>query len=368
MTVGRAPTTEQGPGEQSSTAPRGRLLVALFVQGLVFASNGTAVAVFLGGRFGVARTGLVIGVGGLLGRLLGPRLERASFFRSTSRRAAVATMSTVIFLLVAFAAPWWLSVPSMALALALGGLVTSVVMHAAGDRLPRGSAASMSGQALGLWVGGAATAFSDTATLAVCVTLTLVGLGVPAIAGLSSTVASDEESATRSRYGVAVFLLATLSYGPLAVFSVLVAEEFGAGWIGPAFLLYAAGSWVAAALPRLTPRTNRSAALLAALGCAVWVTGLHSVAFVLVARFLSGVLMFLAQGSMLTRASRDGGREGLAAALAGVGIGSQAAALWAGFLSDISVGLMSAAGALATLVLALLFGLSRGPVAHRDAG
>jgi hypothetical protein len=226
----------------------------------------------------------------------------------------------------------------------------------------------MSGQALGLWVGGAATTFSDTATLAVCVILSLIGLGVPAIAGLSATVDEPTGSVTRARYGVAVFLLATLSYGPLAVFSVLVAEELGAGWIGPAFLCYAAGSWVAAALVRLTPRTDRSAALLAALGCAVWVTGLHSVAFVLVARFLSGVLMFLAQGSMLTRASRDGGREGLAAALAGVGIGSQAAALWAGVLSDVSVGLMAAVGVVATLVLALVFGLSRGPVPHRDAG
>ena len=332
-----------------------RLLTALFLQGLVYAATAAAIALFLGSRFGVGRAGIVLGLGGLLGRIVSPRLEAQPRLLSTRPRARLAAGTGALFIVVAAYAPWWSAIPAAACATAFATSVVTVVMHAIGDRLPSGSAASMTGQAAGLSVSGLAAGVSEPALVVVCVLLALVVVSVPAVAALPHRIAADPPrvAVTRAAWRFP-FVLALVSYGPLAVFSVLVAAEFGPRWLGPAFFSYAAGSWVAASRSRWAPASEWGAALFAAAAGLIWITGLQNVPFMLVGRFVAGVLMFLAQGAVLTRASQHGGRERLSSALAGLGVGTQLAAAWAGVVAEVSVPVMAGVSVLSTLVLALL--------------
>jgi hypothetical protein len=322
----------------------------MFLNGIAFGVVQVVLAALVGSKHGSMAAGVVISAGAA-GRLLAIQLDRLGVLRGIWPRARLLAVSTLAFISLAAFAPWQLAAVAMSFIGCFSVLFSGLLMNASSEHIHAGSAASMSGQALGMLIGGFAANFGTWTLVAVASLLSLSLFSIPSLIHLTGRE-PDTKRDRPIRHGLFPFLLAVTSYGPLGLFSTLVALEYGSSWVGPAFILYAIGSWVAARVASRFDLGPAGSAFLAAIGTAVWMFGFSSLPLMLAARFVSGVLVFLAQGATLTRASRDGGSAGVASALAGLGIGAPLASLWCGVLADHSIQLMASTASLATLLLA----------------
>lgn len=228
------------------------------------------------------------------------------------------------------------------------------VMHSGSSMIPAASAAGMFGQAAGMLAGGFLAAWGATGMIAMSVAGAFLTLLTP---WMCRGMTFDSHAADELGSGKAwVFPLALslTTYGPLALFSTLVTLEFGASWVGPGFLVYAVGSVVAARLQRSIKARRSHAAFVAAAGSAVWMIGFETWWLMLAGRLASGVMLFFAQGVVLTHAASSGERREFTGALVGLGVGAQLAALWSGVVADVSVVLMSASATLAGAALGVV--------------
>jgi hypothetical protein len=334
-------------GEHSSLR---RILLAIVLNGLSFAALQVAVAVLVGDRFGPSGVGILLGAG-VFGRLCAPRLERVDGFGLGQRCASLAVTTTLLVGVLAVA-----PLPVLALLMAPVGcfavLYSGALLSGIPSSIPAGSAANMIGQSVGMFAAGFLAASGALPVVVLVAVTALLHLLVPLFVSSPRSPAPVDQPASLA--WLYPFLLATFSYGPLGLFAVLVSEEFGARWVGPAFLVYAVGSIVAARLAKTVHVSPATGALLAAAASLLWVVGFSSVVVMLSARLLSGVLLFLAQGSALRRAAESGGSAAVTSALVGLGVGASAGAFWCGFLAELSIPAMAIASAAFSVLLAVL--------------
>lgn len=332
------------------------VLLALFMNGAAFATQQVVIAVVIGSRFGPSGVGILLAAGAV-GRVIAPWVEDLASPPGLLARTLGVVTSVALLLSFLENAPLWVMAIFMAPIGCLSVLFSATVMGVAPEAIPAGSSAGMFGQAAGMFAAGLAALVSTMAALAVAFAGVLLLLTVPWFLSTPSTKAASATREPESLRGewVYPFLLALCSYGPLGLFAALAAAEFGPGWVGPAFLVYAAGSVVAARLTERLDIDPSTGAFLASAGSLLWVFGFLSLPLTLAARFLSGVLLFLAQGTLLRRAGVRGGSAAVTSALVGLGIGAQLAALWCGILAEVSVTLMAATSAGVTALLGVLY-------------
>lgn len=283
------------------------MLAALFLNGAAFAAQQVAIAIVVGSRFGPSGVGVLLAAGAV-GRIFAPRVELLKSPPGLLPRTVGLVASVAPLLVILQDAPLWLLAVLMAPVGCMSVLFSSTVMTAAPTAIPAGSSMGMFGQAIGMFAAGTAALAGTGPALVVAFIATCLLLTVPWFLPVNSTDSgrSPSSSDARSTEWVYPFFLALCSYGPLGLFAALVTVEFGPGWVGPSFLVYAAGSLVAARLTERFDVEPSTGALLAAVGSLLWVVGFLSLPVTLVARFLSGVLLFLAQGTLLRRAGHRG--------------------------------------------------------------
>ncbi len=325
-------------------------LAALWVNGVVVSASSTAVAVLVGARHGTAAAGAVLGAG-VIGRLLAPWAERVSMLSGVKVRTALAALCSLFFVLSCAVDSWLVPVAGSVLASGFGVLLVGMLMHSGSSMIPEASAAGMLGQASGMLAGGFLAVWGAAGVISLSAVGAVATLFTPWLCRGLSFEAHDAEERGAPRDWMFPFALAATTYGPLALFSTIVTLEFGPTWVGPGFLVYAAGSVAAARLQRNHRVRRSTAALLAAAGSAVWMMGFETWWLMLAGRLVSGVLFFFAQGVVLTHAANTGERRSLTRALVGLGVGAQLAAFWSGVVAEISVPVMAASATLAGLAL-----------------
>lgn len=153
------------------------------------------------------------------------------------------------------------------------------------------------------------------------------------------------------RWGVLAFLVSCLSYGPLALASGIVAREYGAQWVAPALLTYAAASLATprlgkryAALPTWVMGISMCAAnlvnLLIPLGVLAYIAG----------RMVVSGLMYTIDGTLRLKAFKQGGTRALVAVGNGSTVGVAIAIVSFGYGADhigvAGAGVVYAAGSL----------------------
>lgn len=340
--------------------------VTMGVVGAGGAATQAVIAVLVGARYGTAVAGLVLGAG-VFGRFAAAMLERRGAAPQVLTRLYVMMVGSLALIVTAAAAPWWAAAVMSALAGVFPVLLMSALMHRNHGSIPGGSSASMLAQTAAFFVTGVAARAGDWALVAVAVAITgalvlLRGVvaGVPA-SPVAMQVDAGEGRQTDDEPVVAApgalvwtmfpLLLGVVAYGPLSLFATLVTVELGADWVGPGFLSYALGSLLAGRVLAARRFGLGGVAVLAAMGGAVWFVALLSWGTLLVTRFVAGVVMFVAQGAMLQRASEHS-RASLASALVGVGVGTQLGAVWCGLVAESSITAMAAVSVVASLTLA----------------
>jgi hypothetical protein len=347
---GRVCTVSDVVETELSERTKKGFLAALWVNGVVVSASSTAVAVLVGTRHGTAAAGAVLGAG-VLGRLLALWAERASLLSGVRVRTALAALCSLFFVLSCAVDSWLAPVAGSVLASGFGVLLVGMLMHSGSSMIPAASAAGMLGQASGMLAGGFLAAWGAAGVILLSAVGAVATLFTPWLCrGLCFEPHGDAEQGS-SRAWMFPFALAVATYGPLALFSTIVTLELGPVWVGPGFLVYAAGSVAAAWLQRKSRVRRSTAALLAAAGSAVWVMGFETWWLMLAGRLVSGVLFFFAQGVVLTHAANTGERRSLTGALVGLGVGAQVAALWSGVVAEISVPVMAASAMLAGAAL-----------------
>lgn len=323
-------------------------------QGVLYAVWAASVSMFLGPRFGLSSVGVVTGASAC-GRVASLFLEKNSFLASHKVRTSLAVTSCIALSLVCRFASWQIVTLTIIVGDTLFGLYNSSATYIAKDRMPLGSAASMVTQAAGLTMFGSIVLISADMLSVALVAAALLCLPSSALNTISIGSTDSKDHETRSLAPLAVTLaLSVTSYAPLVIFSTILSLRFSPQLVGPAYLSYALGSVAAVANKRATSAGLLESFSLASLGSAVWLLGLVSGPYVIVARFVSGFLMFSAQSAVLSFLGRKYGKNGLAKSLVGVLVGAQLSAFWAGPIASKSVPAMSAISAIGALLVGLL--------------
>jgi hypothetical protein len=367
--------TEDPPRSRPSN--RVWLLAAAFSD-----ATGTGVVVsvstvLIAAQHGVVAAGVAVAASSL-SRAASVVTARALQDRTRSARSVAATFRAVVWVmtlasLVAVSSsakgPLWLTVCGLALFSLCNNLSTGYVNHEGGDDLVRLGPAGICGQATGamygagvLLVASSLPSWGSAAAVGAGLLVQLLQLPLMRRVGFSLAPKPDPWG-TLLRPLTRGFSLAALTYGPLGIYAVLVVETASLAWVGPSMIAYAAGALAAQMLDRRlgVGRQFPMLYLVAAAGVFTW-SFAFSGPLVLVGRFLSGALLFTAQGRFLRSvASTGGGPTPLVAATVGLGLGAGAGSYVAGILATgLSVPSMGVVFGAVTAVLAVLAQLCRG--------
>jgi hypothetical protein len=330
------------------------------------------VGVVIAERFGLAAAGLVLGVSSL-GRFGSPlvfwAMDRHPGVGSGEMhrlfRWAVVGM-TVTSLGVVGSAVWlapWVTV-AVGLVWALCNSVSTIIATTAvPDSIHGYGPVTIVGTAVGAWVGAAAIAdgvdggVGGVAAVAVAVLLLLQLAEVPLIASVTFRSVTQVSPLETVRHAGKGFAVAVLTYGPVVVYQALTLTIASVEWVGWAMAAYAAGALLAIPVSRRLAgfHTFGGLLLLGAVGVGVWAVALNG-PLLLATRFVSGLVLFIAQGRLISIAYGDDGKAStarLAGSSTGLGIGASVGAVIAARLAaDYSVSVMAFALTAATLAAA----------------
>jgi hypothetical protein len=356
---------------------RTRVLAAAFSDGI---GTGVLVAVstvLVAGQHGVVAAGVAVAASSL-SRVGSVAAARALQNRTRSAGSVAATFSAVVWVMtlsslvtVASAAngPLWMTVGALALFSLCNNLSTGYVNHEGRGDLIRLGPAGIAGQATGalygagvLLVAASLPAWGSVAAVGAGLLVQLVQLPLMRRVGFSLPPQPEPWEALL-RPLTRGFSLAALTYGPLGIYAVLVVETASLGWVGPSMVAYAVGALAAPMLDRRLDvgRQFPMLYLVAAAGVFTW-SFAFSGPLVLTGRFLSGALLFTAQGRFLRSvAATSKGPTPLVTATVGLGLGAGAGSYAAGVLADeLSVPGMGVVFGAVTVVVAVVAQLRHG--------
>lgn len=302
----------------------------------------SVVSVLVAERFGLVAVGITMGAGAA-GRLISltwfhvrPRISTASSSTVFNRRVIVLTAASSAVVIAAQYGPLYLIVGLAVWSTSTNLNVSSLHNHHGRKHLVALGPASMAGVAIGAIFGGVAL-LTATWTVAIAGVGLLVQLWqIPALGRYGFIEDSTEPSVPQWAHVWAGLMLAVCCYGPLAGYGAYVTEVTSKRWVGAAMAAYSAGALVAPYVYRRIEGTvtEQSFYLWGAIGAGTWMFAVNG-PLIIAGRLLSGIVLFVAQGALLTKVSRlTSGSGGMLAVSAGLGVGSALGGVGAAWVAD----------------------------------
>ncbi len=347
-------------------SPRKRIFSLAFLDGVGTGIQGVVVGIVVAQRFGLSSAGLVLGLLSL-GRFFSPAVfwfvdrhprmgnkETHRLFQGFI--VGMTVMSVAVVLLTFWGEAWMVVLAGLIWSLCNSSssiIATSAVPDAISGFGPWSMVGTAAGAFIGAWSAGGGDTVTVIAVVALVVVLALQLLEIPLIASVEFEVVSTASVFETLRHAGKGFILSSLTYGPLIIYPALVVAVASANWVGVAMAAYAAGALVAIPLSRRLTGFNSFAAvlLLGAVGVGVWMFALSG-PLIIISRFFSGMILFVAQGRLLRVAYGTNGSVStarLAGSSTGLGVGASVGAIVAAQLAE---------GFTVTIMAAVLFGVT----------
>jgi hypothetical protein len=317
-------------------AARIRKLSWLFIlDGAGTGVHAALLAVIVAQRYSVAAAGLV-GIG-YAGRVVALAVARRfDHLRLTSARLAsrfswwctAMVLVSLTSLACAAVGPVVFALAGNVVYIAANTVTSSLAISLAPDEQARMAPIAITGQVIGAAVATIYVISPGWPVALLAAVVVLAQLAEPLLLAGFTFPAVHKSSA--GNVGSALWhagLLSFLSYGPLAIYPVLVIMATGPVWVVPAMVIYCAGGLCAARVSAWFPSKVGwpGILLLSAAGVLTWALAIN-VPGLLIGRFLSGVVLFIAQGQMYRQLIGDGtsasiSQSSLVAVSLGLGLG-----------------------------------------------
>ncbi len=156
---------------------------------------------------------------------------------------------------------------------------------------------------------------------------------------------------------VLAFAVGVAAYGTIPLAVAITVDTVGEAWVTPQMAAYAIGGILAGKANKVIPNHRLAIGVLVAMAGASWLVPLVGGPGIVVARFVSGISLFVVQGRLEVAASRSGNSTqatNLAAVKASIGLGAVLSGLWVGLAVKQGLLELGTLGFFAGLIVALL--------------